>query len=318
MSAIFISKLQVETALLNAGWARQSPGVFALAARPRIALFPLPLAGGWWRWLSSPFQAGKEAPAAFLEAPAPFGPFKWLAAKGKKGVRLAADLPECFADSAASASSLEDGPAEDQAEVLAVGPSGGQAPAHLVVWAEDLVSALRPDSRIDGSAPPIAGPASPGAGLVDWLARRGWPGSLDGDVIRIQMTGPQYCSTVHLRSAAPAGGLVLEMPLAEVTGWSETSLAAAALLAQEAGERLRLVRLALDHQSERRYLSAQVHLGRLPARSPWLPLALDALRAAAGLLAKEAPALADPELAGWILFRTSGNHRKEVCHGCDA
>ncbi|MBI4584933.1 MAG: hypothetical protein HY717_13045 [Planctomycetes bacterium] len=314
MSDFFISKPQVEEALLKVGCARRSPGVFALAAKPPLALYPLRLAGGWWRWLSSPVKAGHVAPAAVLDAPAPSGPFKWLAAKGKKGLRLAADLPECFEDDAAAMGILEDG----LAEALPDGSSGGQAPGHLEVWAEDLVSALRRFSRGDGCSPSIAKPQSPGADLVDWLARRGWLGSLDGDEIRIQMTGPQYCNTVHLQASAPAGGLALDMELAEVNGWGEESLAAAALLAQEAGERLRLVRLALVQQSERRYLSAQVHLGRLPARSPWLPLALDALRAAACVLAKEAPALADPDLARWILFRTFGTSRKEVNHGRDA
>ena len=106
---------------------------------------------------------------------------------------------------------------------------------------------------------------------------------------------------VGLLAVAVIGYTIYWYQLADATEWSTDSFAAATHVAAAANIQLRLVRIVCTLRGPRRIFLAEVHLGALPARSLWLDLALDALRATATVLALELPALSDPRLAQRVL-----------------
>jgi len=246
-----------------------------------------------WVRLSSSAIHHRSFPGSVLAAGlAPRGPFKLIPAGPRGSVAIAADFPLC----------LNSRPGLQPFDVSS--PVLEESADPTVVWAGALVRAVRKLAGVrSGDSSPgnqrRSGDAPAPSDLEDWLKRAGWSVSAAPAGFQVVFSGAGYFCTVLFRQEEQ--GVILDMELARASGWPAVSVRALGELAREANERLKLVRLVLLEEEDHLQLSAQVELGFELIKTPWTHLALDALRASAELLAREAPALEDPALAGLIL-----------------
>lgn len=268
------------------------------------AVHPLLPSANWHRFVGSEIQIAKPAgpaPVFLRESLAPYGPFKLLPGKRPDRVILVADFPLALG---MTQNERAEPLAEEFVSDSTAGPLFSPAPGGVVqVWAENLKEALEalgsgvgPDAATESVRQSLCPDPQ---GFADLLALRGWKASRKDTEVRVNFESRAYFAQVLLRFTPR--GLLAETVLANTAGWQASSLRAAAALAEQANERLKLARLVYREESHGGSLLAQVHLGRQSIESPWLDAALVCLRSATDSLSRELPLLADAELGNWIL-----------------
>lgn len=135
---------------------------------------------------------------------------------------------------------------------------------------------------------------------VSALRDAGWSADHQGGQIEVHIHMPGLFRAIRSEPQDPPG-LKLATDLFCLDGIEESHEMAVRRLAQVANERLPLVRLAIDENTEPRNLRAEVHLGCASIPSGWLSAALDVVVLAISLTAREVQALQDRELAKLVL-----------------
>ena len=315
----------VEAALVAAGWRSTRRGFLWSAAGGHLRLRDEGPTTSWRRYVSSSLRpgnignignTGESWPLFVRESLSPAGPFKLLPGRDPATVRLAADVP--FGSRrrpgggsptvALPPSFLEDDTAIDRLRVETTQRND------IDGWASDLGNALTTLLASGGqrlAAADAGGAALSPVELAASLERNGWNCVEKGQQLYVNFQDSLGFHQARLR-ATSEGGLCLDVELAETTGWGRSSVDAAAAIAAQANRRLRLARIVWRTDGERETVLAQVHLGRLVTPSHWLDLGLEALDDATTLLGRELPALADHQLAEWILSTPFHNSQGDV------
>ena len=110
---------------------------------------------------------------------------------------------------------------------------------------------------------------------------------------------------VRIEQQQPAG-VKVAADMVSLEGWSNESKRAVTRLAQDTNKRLPLVRFALREEPQPAVLRVEVNLGDGPIPGAWLLIALEVIESAVVLVACEAEALRDPELAKLVLAVNGG------------
>jgi hypothetical protein len=172
-----------------------------------------------------------------------------------------------------------------------------QARKPLAAWVSDLSAVA------DGE--PIAEQPFDAAEVTAALEKDGWP-AVDADGgVRVSVPLPGLFRQITLH------GPRLQCELLDLEGTEDECRRAALHLAAVANDRLRLARFALLPPGR---LVAGVHLGSLGVSGAWLGGALEALRAAVAMTAREFAALrGDRELAGLVLAAAAAGKEGVSC-----
>jgi hypothetical protein len=303
----WITRHDVDAALRGAGWRGSGGGAYCLDEPGRVLLHESAATRSWSRFRSSPLRLGANGSGghAFWDAAvAPPGPYKLAPDGGSGQVRLIADLPRKLP--------AVSEPLESNNGHPLPAPAGR---TWLHDWVDGLTATLRGLAG-DGTCP-RPGPARPPAppALAERLRSRGHEVLVRGDHVQVNLDDGGGHERVRIGPGA-SGGIALRLALAETAGWSGDSIRAARAVAADANRGLKMVRVVHRHGggNARPGLGLEIDLGRVPPEAPWLNLALDALRGAAGVVAREIRALGDPAVARWVI-RSSARERREHLDG---
>jgi len=150
---------------------------------------------------------------------------------------------------------------------------------------------------------PVSPEPLPAAQIAGELEKQGWVTSVEADSVRITVPLVRVFRQVTVETRDP-GVTWVSCELGNLTGWCDASCEAAMKFLNEANNRLQLVRFA--HREDR--LFAEVNLSVMRVPGVWLDTALEAVRTAIALTAKELVALRDPGLAELSLTESSVQH----------
>lgn len=150
---------------------------------------------------------------------------------------------------------------------------------------------------------PVSAATFPEEKIAGELEKRGWVTSVEAGIVRITVPLVRVFRQVTVETREP-GVTYVSCELVNLNGWCDTSCEAAMKFLTEANNRLQLVRFA--HREDRFYAEVNLSVMRVPG--VWLNTALEAVRTAIALTAKELVALRDSGLAELSLTEASVQH----------
>jgi hypothetical protein len=276
------SVVTLEDALVECGWETDphAPGCYRLQAKGSWARLQRTSLRHGWVTLAGEVEQKAQSPLV-LNAGIP-GPWKFVSLPDGS-TRLRVDFPRL----------LEAVPHDDSPFTFSLNHTFDR-PA-VCEWARDLTAWLAGSPKPDAATGPFSA-----ADIAAELDRRGWPATAEGDQVRLTVALPRVFRDALLQRTE-TGGARLRATLADLTGATQLSPRAALSLALEANNRLCLVRFSAVGEPGSESLIAEVHLGRARIPGPLLDAALESLRTAVGLCARELAALQNPGLAQLVL-----------------
>lgn len=282
------SAATVEEALESYGW-KQTPGKpnrFALPTPSGAVIIRRQIVSTDWTQYTIRAKATKPSEPSLLEANAKLpGPWKFVIDEEKE-IAFRADVPR----------SVLTGRYEHD---FTLSPTNETRLNPLETWVDDL-SAFAGACRKDANG--VAKNAFSAYDVAASLDRQAWAATAEGDGVRITITLPRLFKQVFV--VREEGGTRLWTDLVGLQDWSDECRQAALSFAEQANHRLPLVRMALiagEGNGPANKLRAEVHLGNVRVPGVWLDAALESLRSAVALCARELPALRDCELANVTL-----------------
>ncbi|MBI3469184.1 MAG: hypothetical protein HY000_39780 [Planctomycetes bacterium] len=237
---------------------------------------------GWEEWFANGGAVPRSCAAALLADHA-----RWPAPC--KLVRLPDGSVACRADVPSELMSV---PLEQWSM------TGAVAPKHpLDSWAAAFTALV---SGRAGPPPEGTMPASAAEELVAALETAGWSASAADGAVRVSMHLPGVYREVSI-DVDPAHGTRCWAELVQLGGWPDECRRAATELALDANDRLHLARFVMLAEPDGDRIIVEINLGSAWIPSAWLDVALETVRTAVALTARELTALRDPELALWAL-----------------
>ncbi len=181
--------------------------------------------------------------------------------------------------------------------------AAGRAWSPLQSWAEAATRIAQ-----DGSTLSADYPKPEPETLVHWLKEQGYVASEDGEAVKV--TVPLSGTFREIAVDWGDKGIAhLQAEIGRLSGWPDSSLAAAEDFLAEANRRLRLVRVTQPDEEKVFNLEACF---RAPGPGVWLQSALDALCTGMAVLVQPLAALRDPGVADMLLAGRSAKRKGGV------